>query len=285
LVAWGNRTESKLQRYRPFTSPRTKFTSIDAVIDDPAIDLIYIALPPEIAAIYVRRAIEAGKSVLLEKPGFIKKTIAESLCDAAFQKGVHIFDGHWQTHTTAFRDIVSIENSNSPPDAMIISIFQSRPTHDDHYRTALYRQGVLGVDMLSYGFVLLDRCAPLSVGRSMTIQRCYTPNNAAINIPGQCPSRIYYRTSSVSKNRIRLIWKNQSIVYENLFNPNKQVVKISQKQGNRVVRFFDDLDPFIEQLRDVALKINTPPKYGDRHPIISLATDNEWLVKSLRDFR
>src|SRR5262245_43945688 len=40
----------------------------DALIDDPAIDLVYIATPPAMHANVAKKALAAGKHVLVEKP-------------------------------------------------------------------------------------------------------------------------------------------------------------------------------------------------------------------------
>lgn len=54
------------------------YADADAVIDDPDVDAVYVATPPDTHAAYAIRAAEAGKPVYVEKP--VARTVAE--CEA-----------------------------------------------------------------------------------------------------------------------------------------------------------------------------------------------------------
>lgn len=71
----------------------------DAVLDNPDIDLIYVALPPTEHVRWAKRALEAGKHVLCEKPLSANGTTAAEIADAAKEYGRRAFVGfHYRLH-------------------------------------------------------------------------------------------------------------------------------------------------------------------------------------------
>ena len=67
------RAESFRARYGGFAS----YTSYDAALGDPQVDAVVIAVPPKFHLDLTRRALDAGKHVLVEKPAFL--TMADYL--------------------------------------------------------------------------------------------------------------------------------------------------------------------------------------------------------------
>lgn len=63
------------------------FDSYDALVTSPDIDAVYVALPPALHYEWARRAIEAGKHVLCEKPLAINARLAEQLALLARERG------------------------------------------------------------------------------------------------------------------------------------------------------------------------------------------------------
>ncbi len=55
----------------------------DAVLSDPRVDLVYLALPPIVHAEWAARALAAGKHVLCEKPLSANGATAQQIADAA----------------------------------------------------------------------------------------------------------------------------------------------------------------------------------------------------------
>ena len=63
------------------------------------IDVIYIALPNDLHFEYARRAIECGKSVVLEKPFTKDLDECDTLISLASEKGVYLFEAISNIHT------------------------------------------------------------------------------------------------------------------------------------------------------------------------------------------
>jgi predicted dehydrogenase len=70
-----------------------KYTDVAALIHDPDVQLVSVAVPPESQKLIVCAAMEAGKQVLCEKPvGLIAKEAQELLGSAESRKIVHAVD-------------------------------------------------------------------------------------------------------------------------------------------------------------------------------------------------
>lgn len=72
----------------------------EAILSDPEIDLVYLALPPIAHAQWGVRALQAGRHVLCEKPLSVNGTTAASIADAAAATGRRAFVGfHYRLHS------------------------------------------------------------------------------------------------------------------------------------------------------------------------------------------
>lgn len=80
----------------------------DALMADPAIDLIYLATPPSAHADLAHRAIGAGKHILVEKPFAIDAEEAAAILDHARARGVHAFEAMHAPHHALFGDVRAI---------------------------------------------------------------------------------------------------------------------------------------------------------------------------------
>ena len=74
------------------------FGSYDAMLADPAIDVVYIALPNALHAMWTVRAVEAGKHVLCEKPLAISVGEVDAVIAAAARHGRVVAEGFMYRH-------------------------------------------------------------------------------------------------------------------------------------------------------------------------------------------
>lgn len=72
----------------------------EAVLDDPAIDAVYIPLPNSLHADWSTRALRAGKAVLCEKPLCISLQQTDALLEEAMKHGVLL----WEAFVFPFRE-------------------------------------------------------------------------------------------------------------------------------------------------------------------------------------
>src|SRR5271156_5480862 len=87
VTAIASRTPGKAEEYALKHGIQHGFDSYEALLESSTIDSVYIALPPALHYHWVRRAIEAGKHVLCEKPLAANAQLAEELASCARQYG------------------------------------------------------------------------------------------------------------------------------------------------------------------------------------------------------
>jgi len=107
LALWGlcelseERTAKFLNRYPGVrTSP-----NLDEVLSDPTVDAVSIATPPRTHHALVKRALEAGKHVLVEKPLATTVAHAEELVALADASGLVLMPGHTFIYSPAVNKV------------------------------------------------------------------------------------------------------------------------------------------------------------------------------------
>ena len=70
------------------------YKSFDSIANNPAIDVIYIVLPPSMHAEYVIKAANAGKHVWCEKPMAVSTAECKSMIDACSKNKVKLSIGY-----------------------------------------------------------------------------------------------------------------------------------------------------------------------------------------------
>jgi len=86
-------------------------TSLDDVLDDPAVHAIAVATPVASHAALARRALEAGKHVLVEKPMTLSTEEAQALVELAEARGLQLMVDHTFVYTGAVRRIKQMIDS------------------------------------------------------------------------------------------------------------------------------------------------------------------------------
>jgi len=87
--------------------PRVHETYAD-LINDPGIDLIYIATPPALHAQQAMAAIRAGKPVLVEKPFAMNALQAQAVLELSKECGVPVFEGMHSPHHKLFGRLLEV---------------------------------------------------------------------------------------------------------------------------------------------------------------------------------
>lgn len=70
-------------------------TELDAVLNNPAVDGVYIATPHAFHAPVIRRCLLAGKPVLCEKTMVVNEALARELTDLSKARGVFLMEALW----------------------------------------------------------------------------------------------------------------------------------------------------------------------------------------------
>ncbi|HEU5089408.1 MAG TPA: Gfo/Idh/MocA family oxidoreductase [Roseiflexaceae bacterium] len=95
LEAVGSRTGASAEHFaNRFQIPR-RYDSYEALVADPAIDVIYIGTPHPFHQPHTELCLRAGKAVLCEKPFAINRREAQSMIDTAQAQGVFLMEAMW----------------------------------------------------------------------------------------------------------------------------------------------------------------------------------------------
>ena len=109
VVAAGSRSMEKAKKYAEDNSISKAYGSYQDLVDDPDIDVIYIATTHNAHHENTRLALESGKHVLLEKPFTLNAAQAKDLADFAKSKRLFLMEAMWTrflpTHVDLFKKL------------------------------------------------------------------------------------------------------------------------------------------------------------------------------------
>lgn len=111
LVAVGDVLQDRADRVGAEFRVPLATDDADRLIKNPAIDLVVVATPVWTHYDLCKRAIEAGKHVLVMKPLATKTELAEELCDLAERKGVLLAVDHTFIFTGAVQKIKELADT------------------------------------------------------------------------------------------------------------------------------------------------------------------------------
>jgi xylose dehydrogenase (NAD/NADP) len=104
VVAVGSRSQEKASTYAREKGIPRAHGSYEALLADPDLDAVYISLPNALHVEWTRRALEAGKHVLVEKPFSSEPQEVEACFDLAERAGLVLAEAFmWRHHPQAAR--------------------------------------------------------------------------------------------------------------------------------------------------------------------------------------
>ncbi|HID74992.1 MAG TPA: Gfo/Idh/MocA family oxidoreductase [Planctomycetaceae bacterium] len=84
-------------------APRKVYSDLDATLDDPHVDAVYVATPVFLHAPQTIAALRAGKDVVVEKPMALDAAEAAEMCRAAEQTGRRLAVAYYRRFWSRFR--------------------------------------------------------------------------------------------------------------------------------------------------------------------------------------
>ncbi|MGE3275476.1 MAG: Gfo/Idh/MocA family protein [Vicinamibacterales bacterium] len=108
--SYASRDRTRAETFRQRLGGARAFGSYVEAIEDPAIDAVSVAVPPRFHLDLVRRALEAGKHVLVEKPAFLTMADYETVLAARDRAGRVIIVGendHYKPLAVCLRQLLA----------------------------------------------------------------------------------------------------------------------------------------------------------------------------------
>lgn len=133
LVAVMRRNGARAKDYAERHGVPAWYDNADALIDDPDVDAIYIATPPDSHRAYTLRAAEAGKPVYVEKPMARNFAECEAMIEACDKAGVPLFVAYYRRALPRFLKIKELIDRGAIGDFRFVSITFYQPlAPEDH---------------------------------------------------------------------------------------------------------------------------------------------------------
>jgi len=102
IAAVGSRTMESAKRFTDVYGG-TPYGSYEEMMQDPNVDIVYIATPHMMHEENVKMAAKYGKHILCEKPFAVNRASAQRMFDAANEAGVFIMEGLWSRFFPAWQ--------------------------------------------------------------------------------------------------------------------------------------------------------------------------------------
>ena len=135
VAAVGSRTAERAEAFAAEHDVPHAHGSWQALADDPAVDVIYVATPHSSHAEAALVALEAGKHVLVEKPFTLNEAEAREVVDFAESHGLVVLEAMWTRWLPHMLEIHELLDAGAigDPQLLIADHTQSVPT-DPHHR-------------------------------------------------------------------------------------------------------------------------------------------------------
>lgn len=147
------------------------FESYQNIIDSPDIDAIYLPLPPALHYIWAKKALMAGKHVLIEKPATIKLAETVELIKIAKERELVMHENYMFVYHQQLESITEIVKSGKIGDVRLYRLafgFPRRLPNDFRYNKELGGGALLdaGGYSLKYASMLLGKSAKLAYAQA-----------------------------------------------------------------------------------------------------------------------
>ena len=170
LVAVASRDRAVAERFGDEFAVERRYAGYAALLDDDAVDAVYIATPHPFHAEWAIRAAEAGKHVLCEKPLGINHAEAMAAVEAARRHDVFLLEGYmYRAHPQIARVVDLVRTGTIGRVQLIQATFAFRGDFRPNHRLmdqALAGGGIL--DVGGYGTSMARLLAGAAVGLPVT---------------------------------------------------------------------------------------------------------------------
>lgn len=122
VVAVMRRDAAKAADYAQRHQIPTWYTDADALINDPEVNAVYVATPPDSHADYAIRAMRAGKPVYVEKPMALNTVECEAMNQVSRETGVPLFVAFYRRALPYFLRVKKLIDDQVIGDIRAVSI-------------------------------------------------------------------------------------------------------------------------------------------------------------------
>ncbi len=135
VVAVGSRTQERADAFGSSFGIPKRYGGYEGVLNDPEVEIVYVATPHSLHFEQVCAALSAGKHVLCEKPFTLNAQQAEQAIAQARQAGKFVMEGMWTRCFPLMRAVVErVENGEIGEVRLVQADFGFQPPFDPQSR-------------------------------------------------------------------------------------------------------------------------------------------------------
>jgi len=159
------------------------YAGYTSMLEDPEVDAVYIALPPALHALWIRRALEWGKHVLAEKPFTTREQDCRDLIGLARDQGLAVLENYGFCEHRQMQVIRQWMEQGEIGDLRLVRAtfgFPHRESSDFRYNRALGGGALLDCG----GYTLKAATALLGPDLEVTAARCVVTGGHEVDVFG-----------------------------------------------------------------------------------------------------
>ncbi len=257
--------------------PQQVYSDFDRLLNDPNVDVVYLATPVFLHAPLTMKALEAGKDVLVEKPMALNATQAEEMCGLAEQLGRRLAVAYYRRFWPSFqlvRDL--LQKGDLGPTVLVRMALHSwfAPGNHGSWRSQpeLAGGGVLSdvgshrLDLLAWWFGLPEK---LVASASTTVQEYEVEDSAGVlmTLQGGVPCTASFQWNSKTwTDEIHVVGTEGKITLHPCDGEEVTITLGRDIEKRRVPKPENAHAPLIEDFSTAILE-NRPPRFSGRDGI------------------
>lgn len=265
------------------------YTNADELINDPEIDAIYIATPPDTHKLYALKVAEAGKPCCIEKPLAPNHQECLSITEVFAQKNIPLFVAYYRRTLPRFEQIKKWIDNKTIGEVRHIRWHLSKPTSEldrsgaYNWRTdSKIATGGYFDDLASHGLNLFTHYfGPIKEvnGISLNQQGLYTAKDAAVanwlhesGITGSGS----WNFGSFEREDVVEIYGSEGKITFSVFENDPIVLKTKDGESTHQIEHPENIQLYhVGQMRDHLLGTHTHPSSG------ATATHTGWVMDQI----
>lgn len=265
------RTEENSRRMAEKYGVARAYPSYQALIDDPEIDAVYIALLNHLHVEWAIRAIQAGKHVLCEKPITLNAAEAKRMEEAARERGVLVMEGFLWRFYPAHQAVKQMIEEGMIGDVQLINThfaFQLDPAISGSRLVREWGGGSLydiGCYLISYSRYFMGE-EPLSVSGQLEIDPVHEVDTRCVGTLHFSKGRAATITTAfdMAFGCYYQIWGTEGRLTSSLIHFAQPLTITVEKGGKSSVHTFEPVDQHRLQIEAFAESVlnGTPLPYG-----------------------
>ena len=257
--------------------PQQVYSDFDRLLNDPNVDAVYLATPVFLHAPLAKRALEAGKDVLVEKPMALNATQAEEMCGLAEQLGRRLAVAYYRRFWPRFqlvRDLLQQGDLGQPVLVRMALHSWFAPGDRGNWRSdpELAGGGVLSdvgshrFDLLAWWFGLPEK---LVADASTTVQEYEVEDSTGVlmNLEGGVPCTASFQWNSKTwTDEIHVVGTEGKITLHPCDGEDVTITLGRDIEQRKVAKPDNAHAPLIEDF-SMAILENRPPRFNGRDGI------------------